>query len=81
MRSRLVLTLLLFGGPVAAQSPQESVIRVWVHDVPGPPQGDFRHPVAEHLLSAFTDPASGARLAQEQGLRDRAVARAEGLLR
>ncbi|HEY2035734.1 MAG TPA: hypothetical protein VGG96_01885 [Steroidobacteraceae bacterium] len=58
MRPYLVLTLLLLGGPAAAQSLQESVTDVWVHDVPGPPQGDFWHPVSEHLLSAFTDPAS-----------------------
>ena len=59
MRPSLVLTLALFAGPAAAQTLlQESVLHVWVHDVPGPPQGDFWHPVAEHLLSSFTDPAS-----------------------
>jgi hypothetical protein len=58
MRACLALALLLFAGPVAAQSLQESVIDVWVHDVPGLPQGDFWHPAAEHLLSVLTDPAS-----------------------
>lgn len=58
MRRCLVLTLFFFAGPVAAQSLRESVIDVWVHDVPGPPQGDFWHPVAEHLLSTFTNPGS-----------------------
>lgn len=54
----LVLTLALFASPAHAQSLQELVVDVWVHDVPGPPQGDFWHPVSEHLLSAFTNPAS-----------------------
>jgi hypothetical protein len=58
MRPWLALTGLLFIGAAQGQSLQESVTAVWVHDVPGPPVGDFWHPVAEHLLSSFTDPAS-----------------------
>jgi len=58
MRPWLPLAFLLIAGPAGAQSLQESVTTVWVHDVPNPPQGDFWHPVAEHLLSSFTDPAS-----------------------
>lgn len=58
MRPWLLVTLLLVSVPAGAQTLQESVTEVWVHDVPGPPQGDFWHPVVEHLLSAFTDPAS-----------------------
>ena len=58
MRPWLVLTLLLACAPAGAQVLQESVTEVWVHDVPGPPQGDFWHPVAGHILSSFMDPAS-----------------------
>jgi hypothetical protein len=59
MRPWLALTILtLLAGPVGAQTLQESVTAVWVHDVPGPPQGDFWDPVVEHLLSTFTNPAS-----------------------
>jgi hypothetical protein len=58
MKRRLALMALLFIAPAGAQSLQESVTEVWVHDVPGPPRGDFWHPVTEHLLSAFSDPAS-----------------------
>ena len=58
MRPWLALTLLLVAGPVGAQTLQEVVTAVWVHDVPGPPQGDFWDPAAEHLLSTFTNPAS-----------------------
>ena len=58
MRPWLPLVFLLVGAPAAAQSLQESVTEVWVHDVPGPPTGDFWHPAVEHLLSSFTDPAS-----------------------
>jgi hypothetical protein len=58
MRPWLALTGLLFIGAAHGQSLQESVTAVWVHDVPGPPQGDFWHPVAEHILSSFTGPAS-----------------------
>lgn len=58
MKPWLALAGLFFIGAAQAQSLQEVVKAVWVHDVPGPPQGDFWHPVTEHLLSAFTDPAS-----------------------
>jgi hypothetical protein len=58
MRPWLALSLLLVTGPAGAQALQQSVTAVWVHDVPGPPQGDFWDPVSEHLLSAFTHPAS-----------------------
>lgn len=58
MRPWLALTGLLFIAAAHGQTLQEAVTAVWVHDVPGPPQGDFWHPVAEHLLSSFTDPAS-----------------------
>lgn len=58
MKLWLALILLLVAGPAGAQALQEVVTDVWVHDVPGPPQGDFWHPVSEHLLSAFTNPAS-----------------------
>jgi len=58
MRPWLLLAFLLITGPAAAQGFRESVTHVWVHDVPGPPQGDFWHPAVEHLLSSFTDPAS-----------------------
>jgi len=58
MRPWLALTLLLAAGPVEAQTLQQVVTHVWVHDVPGPPQGDFWDPAAEHLLSTFTNPAS-----------------------
>jgi hypothetical protein len=34
------------------------VTDVWVHDVPGPPHGDFWDPPSEHLLGAFVNPAS-----------------------
>jgi hypothetical protein len=43
----------------ASQAPsEETVTEVWVHDVPGPPEGDFWDPVSQHLLSVFTNPAS-----------------------
>lgn len=58
MRAWLALTLLLVTGPVGAQSLQEVVTHVWVHDVPGPPVGDFWDSAAGHLLSTFTNPAS-----------------------
>ena len=58
MRPWLALTMLLVTGPVGAQTVQEVVTDVWVHDVPGPPGGDFWDPAAEHLLSTFTNPAS-----------------------
>ncbi len=58
MKPWLALAGLLFIAAAQAQTQQESVTAVWVHDVPGPPQGDFWHPVAEHLFSSFTDPAS-----------------------
>jgi len=58
MRPWLSLAFLLVSAPAGAQSLQESVTAVWVHDVPGPPSGDFWHPAVEHLLSSFTDPAS-----------------------
>jgi hypothetical protein len=54
MRRCLALLAFLVIAPAGAQSLQESVTGVWVHDVPGPPQGDFWHPVTEHLLGAFT---------------------------
>ena len=37
---------------------EETVTDVWVHDVPGPPEGDFWDPVSQHLLSALTNAAS-----------------------
>lgn len=58
MRRWLALAGLLFIGAAHGQNLQESVTAVWLHDVPGPPVGDFWHPVAERLLSSFTDPAS-----------------------
>lgn len=58
MRPWLALTLLLVAGPVDAQTLQRVVTDVWVHDVPGPPQGQFWDSVGEHLLSTFTNPAS-----------------------
>jgi hypothetical protein len=58
MRLWLPPLLLLLGAPAGAVTLQESVTAVWVHDVPGPPTGDFWHPAVEHLLSSFTDPAS-----------------------
>lgn len=58
MRPWLALTLLIAAGPVDAQSPQEVVTGVWVHDVPGPPEGQFWDSAAEHLLSTFTHPTS-----------------------
>lgn len=58
MKLWLAVTLLFVAGPAGAQALQEVVTDVWVHDVPGPPQGDFWHPASEHLLSAFTNPAS-----------------------
>lgn len=57
MRPWLALTLLLVTAPADAQTLQEVVTDVWVHDVPGPPRGDFWDPAAEHLLSTFTNPA------------------------
>ncbi|HEX5461356.1 MAG TPA: hypothetical protein VFX20_15435 [Steroidobacteraceae bacterium] len=54
----LALTLLLAAGPAGAQVLQEVVTDVWVHDAPGPPQGDFWDSAAAHLLSTFTNPAS-----------------------
>jgi hypothetical protein len=58
MRAWPLLAFLLITGPAYAQRTREVVTHVWVHDVPGPPQGDFWHPAVEHLLSSFTDPAS-----------------------
>lgn len=58
MRPWLVLTVLLVAGPAGAQTLQESVTAVWVHDVPGPPQGDFWDSAVGHLFSTFTNPAS-----------------------
>jgi len=58
MRPWLLLAFLLITAPADAQRLRESVTAVWVHDVPGPPTGDFWHPAVEHLLSSFTDPAS-----------------------
>jgi|SRR6185437_1631089 len=58
MRPWLALTLLLVTRAVGAQTVQEVVTDVWVHDVPGPPGGGFWDPAAAHLLSTFTNPAS-----------------------
>ena len=58
MKPWLALTLLLVASPVGAQSVQEVVTDVWVHDVPAGPGGGFWDPAAEHLLSTFTNPAS-----------------------
>ena len=58
MKQWLALAGLLFVTAAHGQGLQESVTAVWVHDVPGPPQGDFWHPAAEHILRSFTDPAS-----------------------
>lgn len=58
MRPWLPLMLLLIPPAAGAQTLQESVTDVWVHDVPGPPQGDFWHPVAANLLSMFSHPGS-----------------------
>lgn len=64
IRRRAAILLLatlcpLSWGRAASQAPsEETVTEVWVHDVPGPPQGDFWDPVSQHLLSVFTNPAS-----------------------
>lgn len=58
MRAWPLLALLLLGSVAGAQTLQESVTDVWVHDVPNPPEGDFWHPVISHLFSSFTHPTS-----------------------
>lgn len=58
MRPWIFLMLLLAAAPAGAQTLEESVTTVWVHDVPGPPQGDFWHPVTANLLSMFSRPGS-----------------------
>ncbi|HJS88354.1 MAG TPA: hypothetical protein VJ738_00125 [Steroidobacteraceae bacterium] len=58
MRPWLLLTLLLLAPSAPAQTLEESVTTVWVHDVPGPPQGDFWHPVISNLFSTFSHPGS-----------------------
>ncbi|HZT01646.1 MAG TPA: hypothetical protein VFA39_05205 [Steroidobacteraceae bacterium] len=58
MRPWLALTLLLGAGPLHAQTLQKVVTHVWVHDVPGPPEGQFWDSAAGHLLSTFTNPTS-----------------------
>lgn len=58
MRPWFALALLLLAGPAGAQTLQRIVTGVWVHDVPGPPEGQFWDPVGEHLLSTFTNPTS-----------------------
>jgi hypothetical protein len=57
--AHLALLLLPLASPIAqAQTTQKLVTEIWVHDVPGPPQGDFWDSVVGNVFGTLANPAS-----------------------